>query len=106
MLLLQTASPAILDVVLIAILNSFFTVRFICLYVNVSSLSVRPKSWRACTIFLVHPFFSVALAFLRTWDGINFLLSKVLQQMQEAQTSSENAGHMESTTHLSEEQYC
>ena len=37
---------------------------------------------------------------------IHFLLSKVLQQMKEAQTSSEKAGHMESTTHLSEEQYC
>ena len=37
---------------------------------------------------------------------IHFLLSKVLQQMQKAQTSGEKAGHMESTTHLSEEQYC
>ena len=34
------------------------------------SLSVRPESWRACTIFLVHPYFSAALAFLRTWGGI------------------------------------
>ena len=33
---------------------------------------------------------------------IHILFSKVLQQMQEAQTSGEKVGHMESTTHLSE----
>ena len=39
-------------------------------FVNFFSLSVRPKWWRACTIFLVHPFFSAALFFLRTWGGV------------------------------------
>ena len=59
----QVRQLAVLDVVLIAILKSFFTIRFICLYANVLSLSVRPKWWRACAIFFVHPFFSAALVF-------------------------------------------